>query len=331
MTGAMARLPFGRNPFADTAPAPSASAQPRPTASFLARQTIPPLNVEREDKTQNKRKDAVETSKHPPKRNKTNPAERDTPKDSASSFFGSLASENYSEHDVKMWKGRSDTDAEYNFKLGLGDAFYHGLTLMNQKNSTIQDQRRAINRYKDDLITLKGQVTEYHAKYHEEVKARKDDAVNAQKALDRQHDEAKQAQELLEGENLKLQAKVEELEAAAKKKESEAYSLGFLDYLRNFLAADPEYDWSSHFAPSTPAFMSLFKEENSAQIIEARAVLDDQIKNELAQLEIEKAGNKGETPPEVQDKSGASPRNQVAKWLDELQIIAIILEMRTLH
>ena len=310
----MARLPFGRNPFADAVPVSSTAHNPRPTASFLARQTLPPIITEKQDKDLHKRKSAAET-KNAAKKNKANVTEGEIASESASSFFGSLASETYSENDVKMWKGRNDIDAEYNFKLGLGDAFYHGLTLMNQKNSVIQDQRRVITRYKDDLITLKGQVTDYHTKYHDEVKARKEDTVNAQKALDRQHNEAKQAQDILEGENLKLQAKVTELEAAAKKREGEAYSMGFLDYLRNFLAADPEYDWAPHFAPSTPAFMSQFKEENSAQIIEARALLANQIQEELAKLDAEKTGNKGEreNPPETQDHSGASPTDQAAK------------------
>lgn len=85
-----------------------------------------------------------------------------------------------------------------------------------------------------------------------------------QTSLEKFQDEAKQAQELLEGENSGLQGRIDELEVSLKKEEGAAYSMGFLDYLRNFLVANPEYDWSSYFAPSTPAFMSNFKEENSA-------------------------------------------------------------------
>lgn len=180
-----------------------------------------------------------------------------------------------------MWKQRKEEDAEYNFKLGLGDAFFHGLTVMKEKKSLIQDQKRAIGRYREDIVTLKGQFTEYHGKYHEEVKVSKEDAVKAQKALDKQHDEARKEHDALSGENSKLQAKVDELEASINQKEGAAYSLGFLDYLRNFLAADPEYDWSAHFAPSTPAFMSFFKEENAALIFEAKTILDEDIKKEL--------------------------------------------------
>lgn len=77
------------------------------------------------------------------------------------------------------------------------------------------------------MITLKGQVTDYHIKYHDEIKARKDDASKARSTLDQFQTEAKQAHELLESEKSKLQAKVDELEAAAKKREGDAYSLGF--------------------------------------------------------------------------------------------------------
>lgn len=213
---------------------------------------------------------------------------------------------------MKMWKDRSDSDAEFNFKLGLGDAFYHGLTLMNQKNSIIKNKEKAITKYKDDVFILKGQVADFHKKYNNEIKAMKDDANKAQMSLDQFQVEAKQAQELLEGENSRLQARVDELEASLKKREGAAYSMGFLDYLCNFLAADPEYDWPSHFAPSTPAFMSNFKEKNSAQIIEARTLLDPQIKSELKKLKAEKAARKDNEAPENQDPEGVSPSNQVA-------------------
>ena len=306
----MARLPFGRNPFADAAP--TLSEKPRPSASVLERQTIP-ISVDKDATFHQKRKNVVDLTKQDPKKNKVNEEKGDSLAGSAASFFGSIASENYSEGDIEMWKNRKETDAEYNFKLGLGDAFYHGLTLMKEKNSIIQNQKKAITRYREDITTLKGQVTDYHGRYHEEIKARKDDAVNAQKAIDKQHEEAKQAQEALLGENTRLQARIDELEASMKQKEGAAYSLGFLDYLRNFLAADPEYDWSSHFAPSTPAFMSHFKEENSTQIIEARSLLDDQIKEELEKVEAEQARNQGENPPKTQNPSGASPSDPVAK------------------
>lgn len=96
------------------------------------------------------------------------------PAESAASFFGSLGSKNYSENNVKIWKNRSNADADFNFKLGLGDAFYHGLTLMTRKNATIKEQERAISSYKDDISILKGQVTDYHKKYQDEIKARKE-------------------------------------------------------------------------------------------------------------------------------------------------------------
>lgn len=61
---------------------------------------------------------------------------------------------------------------------------------------------------------------------------------------------------------------------------SQAYSTGFAAYLQNFLAADPEYDWSQHFAPSTPAFMIDFKAKHVAAIAKAKNDLERKIAGE---------------------------------------------------
>lgn len=151
----MARLPFGQNPFADFLPTPSATINPHSTASFLSRQTFPPPITDKRDKFHQKRKYAGDVSKQHPKRNKTIMVEDVAHAESASSYFGSLILENYSENDVKIWKNRSDSDADFNFKLGLSDTFYYDLN-----NATIKDQDSEISKYKDDIPILKGQVTD---------------------------------------------------------------------------------------------------------------------------------------------------------------------------
>lgn len=77
------------------------------------------------------------------------------------------------------------------------------------------------------------------------------------------------ATQTLEGENTKLKSEMNELRAEIRKSQSDPYCAGFLGYLRNFLAGDPEYDWVTHFAPSTPAYMQKFKDENAQAINEA--------------------------------------------------------------
>lgn len=106
---------------------------------------------------------------------------------------------------MKIWKNRSDSDADFNFKLGLSDTFYYDLN-----NATIKDQDSEISKYKDDIPILKGQVTNYHKKYQDEIYARKEEVNKVQESLDQLLNDAKQAQEAYKGENSRLQAKVDE-------------------------------------------------------------------------------------------------------------------------
>lgn len=55
---------------------------------------------------------------------------KDSPSNSVVSTFGSVVAEHFFEEDVKILKGRSDVDAEFNFKIGLGDAFFDGLNIL---------------------------------------------------------------------------------------------------------------------------------------------------------------------------------------------------------
>lgn len=46
----------------------------------------------------------------------------------------------------------------------------------------------------------------------------------------------------------KIQGKLD-LNTSTFKAQGDAYNVGFLVYLTNFIIADPYYDWSKHFAP----------------------------------------------------------------------------------
>ncbi|KAL8120089.1 hypothetical protein AgCh_017277 [Apium graveolens] len=94
---------------------------------------------------------------------------------------------------------------------------------------------------------------------------------------------------------------------------SQAYSLGFKAYLKNFLAVNPDYDWSTRFPPSTPRYKVKFKADNAATIEQARVGLQAKIEVELAVAEIEKAKKmEGEkNGGNAEDSTMASPSNTI--------------------
>lgn len=98
---------------------------------------------------------------------------------------------------------------------------------------------------------------------------------------------------------------MDELKAETRKGQSEAYSAGFLDYLRNFLVGDSDYDQATHFAPSTSTYMLKFKNDNSQPIKEAKEELQ---KNISTELELEKAGKE----EEGENRGATSPSNTAA-------------------
>lgn len=96
--------------------------------------------------------------------------------------------------------------------------------------------------------------------------------------------DAKAVSEAQKKEIKRLKAKIEKLEGEKDKKLSNAYSTGFAAYLQNFLAGDPDSDWSCHFAPSNPDFMINFKVQYAAKIAKAKADLEAKIAKELELL-----------------------------------------------
>lgn len=61
---------------------------------------------------------------------------------------------------------------------------------------------------------------------------------------------------------------------------AEAYNKGYFTYLKALLGAHFDYDWSTHFPPSTITLMDDFKLKNVADIEEERLKIGSQKKEE---------------------------------------------------
>lgn len=176
----------------------------------------------------------------------------------------------------------------------LGDVFFHGLNIVTQKNATNFEYKSSLRNLRKEKNSFVTQLSEVQKKLEDEKKARKENVGKLQSFLDKLFIEAKKTNEALQGENSKLQSKITDLETGIKKRESDAYNFDFPAYLRNFLAADPEYDWAPHFPPTTPDYIVQFKQENATLIQEAKIALDARIKSELAEMIAEKGANEEE-------------------------------------
>lgn len=93
---------------------------------------------------------------------------------------------------------------------------------------------------------------------------------------------------------------------------SQAFSAGFAAYLENFLAGDPEYDWSVHFAPSTTGYMIDFKAKNAAAIAKARAGLESKIAKERETLANKQEVGGSEARRENNEADVTSPTETTA-------------------
>lgn len=289
----MARLPFGRNPFAEAEPTPSMIAnQSRPAPSTiqnLSRPPPPPPRDMAEKNDRNRKRDFGDNSKANPGKKLKNAMIDNSSTDLVVSTFGSLAAENFSEDEVKLLNNRSDEEAELSFRSGLGDAFYHGLRVLAQKNSIIKDQERSLKKLKGEASSHATKMAEAQKKLDGEIRARKDDVDKLQLTLDKANFDLDNLKRTHEDEIAKLRSENELLLASTRKGQSEAYNAGFLDYLRNFLAADPDYNWAQHFAPSTPGYMITFKADNAELIEAAKDDLRKKIASELKAAEDEEA------------------------------------------
>lgn len=118
--------------------------------------------------------DGAEPSKNNAKKLKEIPTEESVVGPTASTF-GALVAENYSSEDVKIWSSREEADAEHNFKLGLGDAFFHGLNVLAQKNTLIKDQERALKNLKGEATIQQSKLLAAEKKAVDETRVRRDE------------------------------------------------------------------------------------------------------------------------------------------------------------
>lgn len=81
--------------------------------------------------------------------------------------------------------------------------------------------------------------------------------------LEKAKSDAATADEARKKEIEDLKTEDEKLQSDKNIELSQAFSASFAAYLENFLSADPDYNWSLHFAPSTPGFMVDFKAKHS--------------------------------------------------------------------
>lgn len=203
--------------------------------------------------------------------------------------FSVLAEDNYHAEDVKVWSSKSAVEAEHNFKLGLGEAFFQGLNVLAAKNSQISELEKANSKLKREATSSSDKLKGLQSKYKDDMQTRDLQIKNFQTTLNELTESSTAAANLANSTIAGLQSELESEKASKSKELSDAYGFGFLDYLVNFLAADPDYDWSKFFAPSTPAYMTGFKKSNAAAIEKARTVLQAKI-----QFEKEALAKKGD-------------------------------------
>lgn len=116
------------------------------------------------------------------------------------------------------------------------------------------------------------------------MKTRDTQIKNFQNTLNELTESSNTAANLANSTIVGVQSELEGERASKSKEPSDAYRLGFLEYLINFLAADPDYDWSTFIAPSTPAYMASFNATRVADIEKARTKLLAKIQSEKEAL-----------------------------------------------
>ncbi|KAK1395007.1 hypothetical protein POM88_014063 [Heracleum sosnowskyi] len=116
---------------------------------------------------------------------------------------------------------RNNADAEFAFKMGLGEAFYHGVNVLLEKNAIITDQDNTVKKWKGEASSCKSQLVEVQKKL-DAVQAMKDEVEKVQAALNKLSVESKIMGEALKSENAKMKKELTELKASTQKELSDA-------------------------------------------------------------------------------------------------------------
>ena len=291
--GAMAELPFGDNPF--SAPSSETEHRPRPTASFLATQTIPPAttNTSKAGKSLRKRDKATAGVVIPQGEANKKGKRTETVPETIFSSFSDLARENFKAESINDWKQRGAPEADFCLRQAIGEVYVHGLNRLNAKDKEIADLKAVVAKFQLADGVHKQEVFNLKKSAEDKAKLHKKEVEKLQAALDEAKSDLRSEEELHNAAFSSLQAKFDEVNAEKRKELSEAYSQGFLGYLRSFLGAHPDYDWSLFFPPSTVKYMEQFKVDNAEAINLEKAKLASKLQAEMAKISADEA-SKGE-------------------------------------
>ena len=273
----MAELLFGNNPFSQGGRVPVS--QPRPVISVTAtptpHQNVTPPPENQRARNKGKRQNEPEVTVPRKQRKGGDPSPS-----AVSIAFSVLAEDNFHPEDVKVWSSKDAAEAEHGFKLGLGEAFFQGLNVLASKNAHIAELEKENTKLKSEASTTAERLKDLQKKYKDDMKTKDTQIKIFQSTINELNEASTAAASLANTTIAGLQAELEGDKASKSKELSDAFSLGFTEYLINFLAGDPTYDWSKFFAPSTPAFMENFKVDRVALIEKARTALQAKIQAE---------------------------------------------------
>ena len=167
----------------------------------------------------------------------------------------------------------------------------HGLDRLNAKDKEISELKAVITKYRTIDISRGQELTSLKKKGEEEAKLHKEEVEKLQTALEEVKSDLKSEEELHSAAISLIQAKFDEALADKRRELSEAYTQGFLGYLKSFLGAHLDYNWSAKFPPSTVAYMEKFKADNVEAIEEEKAKHAAKVASELEKTVVDEATN----------------------------------------
>lgn len=224
---------------------------------------------------------------------------------------GNLAMDNFKDVDVICWSKRGKVEARFCLKQALGEAFFHGLDIVNSLESENLKLQQSLTNSKASSDYFKGILSGAKRKIEEINDSYKSELKNLQDELEKVKTDAKATSDAQAKELAHLKMDNETLKQGKDRELSDAFSLGFGAYLQNFLSVNPEYDWARHFLPSTPAYIVKFKEDNAAVISKAKEKLEAKIASEKADMDSKRVEKGENTQRNGEETAHGAPSNTV--------------------
>lgn len=138
-------------------------------------------------------------------------------------------------------------EAGFFLKQALGEAFFHGLDIINSLESENLKLQLSLTSSKTFTDYYKGILDGAEKKIEELNDANKSELKRLQDELEKAKTDPKTMSDAQAKELANQKMEKETLKQGKDKELSDVFSLGFAAYLQNFLAADPQYDWAPHF------------------------------------------------------------------------------------